>query len=339
MSETLPIDQIKPYLQGILNASKSYLEQLRKDRCTSITYQNKHGLITQKMQETQSYVSKLNIKSQDIMYIHSELIKDAVAVFDKSFTQFKIHELSRQIKQKRQQLRRLHNMKMPLINNLSTGIIKPYIVNISKYTYIPKFSITIPDKLPRELTEEPVSYGKYLINQCNSQKKISKILTIASTNDIEVFEFIRKNTAEMLRLDIIWDERKCMLKKQLEKLNSKRNSIKNLIQIHTTKYINLKYQLESIPIPKHSSFDPMYIQQIRKKCEKLEYGLKIVDDYKKIEEFVIWVSEYGRQNPTDLDILDGVQYVITQSNEQLQILHNQLIGVRNYCEIKNVGIF
>lgn len=345
MSDMSWIHKIELCLQSVRTTSTAYLKQLMSDRCISIKYQNKHNFITQKMQKIKSNVSKLYLESQHITYIHSELTNDAVVVFGKSFTHVNIIELTHQIKQNQQELRRLHQMKMQIMSdNQSTGLIGSYVVNISKYTYIPECNFQradISDLIDshHELTEEPVSYGRYSINHNNSQNKLSKILTIASINDIEVFEFIRQNTAEMLRLDIVWDERKCMLKKRLEKLNYKIKTITKSIQINTAKYNNLKYKLESLPIPKHSSFDPVYIQQIRNKCKKLEYGLKIVDDYKKIEEFVIWVSEYGRQNPTDLDILDGVQHVINQSNEQIQILHNQLIGIRNYCEIQNVGIF
>jgi hypothetical protein len=182
-----------------------------------------------------------------------------------------------------------------------------------------------------------MSADKYQIDKCN-KTTISKILTIASEDDGKVFEFMRSKIAEKLRMDIVWLNREYIIWYKLKDLSNKIKRSRKNILIDKTRYFMLKNELDQIQMPTDS---PSHhdITAVVKKYNKLEQGLKILDNYSKINEFAKWASEYGNANQSDPDIVDAVEWVNAEADTQLNLLHNELIGVRNYCNIQNMSLF
>ena len=182
-----------------------------------------------------------------------------------------------------------------------------------------------------------MSEDKWKTDKCN-KKTMSKILTIASEDDGKVFEFIRSKIAEQLRMDIVWINREYIIWYKLKNLLKKIEQSSKYVLQYKTRYFMLNNELDQILMPTDS---PSHhdITAVVKKYDKLEQGLKILDNYSKINEFAKWASEYGNANQSDPDIVDAVEWVNVEADTQLNLLHNELICVRNYCNIQNMSLF
>ena len=325
----LDIKLLKLCLNGTLHASSTHLNELRSENMAYINIINKRNQLLNPMEDLRAVASNSCLLSQDLSWKYSELVKDACAIFGPGYENLlkvrgrvernfqNIIERKRgdqiiwDIKQMRHQLKKLHKMGLPKSDIIPIKSVKGYVITMSTNTCCTDYY---------------------------DETTMSKILTIASEDDVKLFGIIKSRIAEILRTDIVRENRKYIMWYKLKKLDRKIDAVDKFISRCRSKYIALNSKLKRLPVPKDPP-DTQYISSVARKCKKLEYGLKILDDYSKIDEFAKWASEYGELNPSDPDIADAVKWVNTQANEQLNLLHIELIVVRNYCNIQKMSLF
>ena len=325
----LDIKLLELCLNGTLQASSAHLNELRRENMAYIRLKNSRNQLLNPMEDLKAAASKSCLLSQDLSWKYSELVKDACAIFGPGYENLlkvrgrvernfqNIIERKRgdqiiwDVKQMRHQLKKLHKMGLPKSDIIPIKSANEYVITLLTSTYCTEYY---------------------------DEKTMSKILTIASEDDVKLFGIIKSRIAEKLRMDIVKENRKYIMWYKLKKLDRKIDAVDKFISECRSKYFALNSKLKRLPVPKDSP-DTQYVSSVASKCKKLEYGLKILDDYSKIDEFAKWASEYGELNPSDPDIADAVKWVNTQANEQLNLLHNELIVVRNYCNIQKMSLF
>ena len=312
----LNIKLLKLCLNGTLHASSTHLNELRRENMAYINLINRRNQLLKPMEDLRAAASNSCLLSQDLSWKYLELVKDACAIFGPDYENLlkirgQVERKNWNIKQMRHQLKKLHKMGLPKSDSIPIKSVKGYVITMSTNTCCTDYY---------------------------DETTMSKILTIASEDDVKLFGIIKSRIAEKLRNDIVKENRKYIMWYKFKKLNRKIGAVDKFILGCRSKYIALNSKLKRLPVPKDSP-DTQYISSVASKCKKLEYGLKILDDYSKIDEFAKWASEYGELNPSDPDIADAVKWVNTQANEQLNLLHNELIVVRNYCNIQKMSLF
>ena len=312
----LNIKLLELCLNGTLHASSTHLNELRREKMAYINLINRRNQLLKPMEDLRAAASNSCLLSQDLSWKYLELVKDACAIFGPDYENLlkirgQVERKNWNIKQMRHQLKKLHKMGLPKSDIIPIKSVKGYVITMSTNTCCTDYY---------------------------DETTMSKVLTIASEDDVKLFGIIKSRIAEILRMDIVRENQKYIMWYKFKKLNRKISTVDKFISGCRSKYIALNSKLKRLPVPKDSP-DTQYISSVASKCKKLEYGLKILDDYSKIDEFAKWVSEYGELNPSDPDIADAVKWVNTQANEQLNLLHNELIVVRNYCNIQKMSLF
>ena len=312
----LDIKLLKLCLNGILHASSTHINELRREKMAYIRIINMRNQLLKPMEDLMAAASNSCLLSQDLRWKYSELVKDACAIFGPDYENLlkirgQVERKNWNIKQMRHQLKKLHKMGLPKSDIIPIKSVKGYVITMSTNTCCTEYY---------------------------DETTMSKILTIASEDDVKLFGIIKSRIAEILRMDIVRENQKYIMWYKFKKLNRKIGAVDKFISGCRLKYITLNSKLKRLPVPKDPP-DTQYISSVASKCKKLEYGLKILDDYSKIDEFAKWASEYGELNPSDPDIADAVKWVNTQANEQLNLLHIELIVVRNYCNIQKMSLF
>ena len=342
MSDRLPIKKIILYLKGLLSVTSDYLSRLRSDRVKNLRLENERTSLIKQLSAITVDGNATYLSIQNLTRIYEQIVSDAICLFGKHvfselMTKTKFHNISPEVKKLEQQCRRIHKSRIPSIKP-SNGPVNPIVTTISKWTYSCPYTNHDITMFGREYNTsedcEPVIFGTRKTKICDPEE-ISKILTIASDDDTAIFEFARSNIAETLRRDIVWEKRKYKIWYKLKKLITRIKILNKHVFDVQPEYRALKTRFDSIIV---SDIDPKYITTVNNKCKMLEHGIKIADDYAKISEFAKWASEYGKENLSDPDIVDAVKWVNVRADEQLNILHNKLVEVRNYCNIKNVSL-
>ena len=338
MSDRLPIKTIILYLKGLLSVTSDYLSRLRSDRVKNLRLENERTSLIQQLRVITVNGNTTYLSKQNLTRIYEQIVSDAIClfgerVFNELMAKKNFHDISPDVKILERQLRRIHKSRMPSIEP-SNGPVNPIVTTISKWIYSCPYTSNLNSIGHTSEDCEPMIFGTRKTKICDP-KEISKILTIASYDDTAIFEFARSNIAETLRRDIMWEKRKYEIWYKLKKITTQFKILDTYIFKTGSKYLALKTRFDSIIV---SNIDPKYITTVHSKCKMLEYGIKIADDYAKISEFAQWASEYGKENSSDSDIVDAVEWVKLRADEQLNILHNGLIEVRNYCNIKNVSL-
>jgi hypothetical protein len=214
--------------------------------------------------------------------------------------------------------------------------IKYYIIEMSKYKYSSPYATNNNGSSKyRPEDDEPIPFITYTTRLCKSNE-INKILKHASYDIEYLFEFIRSKIADTLRQDIVWEKRKYEIWYKLRKLNQRIIFLNTYIKTQELKCQELKCNLDLIVI---TEIDPQYIKMVSNTCKLLNKGINIAEDYTKIKEFAQWASEYGRNNLSDPDITDAVEWVQLRANEQLYILHTDLLNLRNNLDLPNTTLF
>jgi hypothetical protein len=336
MSDRLPIRLVIPYLNGLLHVNSTYLYKLRSDQVKKFKLENERISLIRQLRTITIDGNATYLIIQNLARIYKQIVSDAIfvfgeRVFNELMTKKNFHNISPDVKKLEQQCRHIHKSRMPSIKPRN-GPVNHIVTTISKWTY----SCPYMNHDIRHTSKdcEPVIFGTRKTKICDPEE-ISKILTITSDDDTAIFEFARSNIAETLRLDIMWEKRKYEIWYKLKKLSKRIKILNEHISDEKDQYNALKTRFYSIIV---SDIDPKYITTVHNKCKMLEHGIKIADDYAKISEFAQWASKYGSKNSSDLDIVDAVEWVNLHADDELNILHNKLIEVRNYCNIKNVSL-
>lgn len=338
MSDRLPIEMIILHLKGLLSANSNYLHTLRSDRVKNLKLENMRTSLIQQLRVITVNGNATYLSKQTLTHINNQIVSDAISVFgERVFKELmakkNFHDISPEVKILERQLRHIHKSRIPSIEP-SNGPVNPIVTTISKWTYSCPYTNNLNSIGYTSEDCEPVIFGTRTAKICDPEE-ISKILTISSYDDTAIFEFARSNIAETLRRDIMWEKRKYEIWYKLKKLATQFKILDMYIFKMNSKYKALKTKFDLIIV---SDSDPKYITTVNNKCKMLEYGIKIADDYAKISEFAQWASEYGKGNSSDPDIIDAVEWVNVHADEQLNILHNKLVDVRNYCNIKNIAL-
>ena len=353
--KTLNIEQLQLCFRGMHHLTYGCLEELRARRCVYFKRNNQRTKILNLMEEVRSMASKTYLHIHGLDFQYKEMIKNARRIFGSEF----IHSLnyrvfdrkSTNVKQIKSTLKNLTNMTFPQLHDIPVKRVSAargpiglhsvagQLLPNSAESYPALFgTITAPIRQNRVMPIViAMSEDKWQIDKCN-KKTMSKILTIASKDDGKVFEFIRSKIAEQLRMDIVWINREYIIWYKLKNLLKKIEQSSKYVLQYKTRYFMLNNELDQILMPTDS---PSHhdITAVVKKYDKLEQGLKILDNYSKINEFAKWASEYGDANQSDPDIVDAVEWVNAEADTQLNLLHNELICVRNYCNIQNMSLF
>lgn len=311
--------QLNLCLKGVLSVNLKYLKDLRTTRGAHIMCVNKRNQILENMEILRSEASKTCIRSQDLNWKYNKMWKDACIIFGSSFkyllNQCKLKRNPQKVKDMKRTLKKIHKMGLPQRDNIPIKSVKEYVITLSDRN-----------------VEQKYKTDYYEANT------MSKICTIASDDDTKLFEFMRSIIAEKLRMDIVKEDRVYIMWYTLKKIDKQLDSARNFISECASKYYVLLRQLNKLPVSREL-VNLQDILLIDRKCKKLEYGIKILDDYNKIYEFAQFASEYGRSNSSDPDVVQAVELVNIQAHEQLNLIHNELIGVRNYCDIQRMSIF
>ena len=342
MSDRVPVDwtlidrigEILSIFRSHQGTIKRLLTESRKIRSIQLSRENERNSLNLRIKAIKTEISAVSLRIQDLVYTRKNLVQDAIRIFgnhefDKLEHTRKMNPSSPDLKKMEYRLRSMHNMNLPPTEPCN-GPVSPYVITISNWKYShPNATVS-----NRPEDDEPISFG-IIQTKKYSPKKLRKILRTASYDDENaVFEYFRSYIEETLRMDIMWAKRKYELWYKLKKLSGQIDFFGVHIRRQESKLATLEHRFESIRV---TEIDPTYVATLSKRYNKLEYGIKIADDYAKIGEFARWASDYGRENSSDPDIADAVEWVQLRANEELYLLHNELIGVRNYCDIPYVS--
>ena len=313
--KTINIKQLQLCLKGLHYLNSNSIKALQNEKVHYFKLVNERNEILSLMEEARSMSSKTCLFVQDLEFKYKKLLKDVYVVFGPGFKYLLDKRIFERkpivVKKMERTLKNLTKMKLPLLYDIPFKKVMPIVITMSE--------------------------DKWQTDKCN-EKTMSKIMTIASDNDGKLFEFIRSRIAEKLRMDIVWEDRKYIMWYKLKKLYLKIEQSNMSISQFASKYYMLYKKLKKLPLLKDIP-NSSYITSMRQKCKKLEQSFEILDNYSKINEFAKWASEYGDANQSDPDIVDAVEWVNAEADIQLNLLHNELIGVRNYCNIQNMALF
>jgi hypothetical protein len=99
----------------------------------------------------------------------------------------------------------------------------------------------------------------------------------------------------------------------------------------------LKQATESAP---KEDIDLALINNRRDGIKKLTAALESVAEYTTINKFVEFAEAYARANPSDLDIADAVECVLSQAEYERNWRHNNILAARTrYCDRRDYYIF
>ena len=222
--------------------------------------------------------------------------------------------------------------------------IKELIAEIEKLNSIrlPRIPKTNEDARPMYVLHW--SKGKWLIRALTLTETGAVHETVDAAeirqNEAKLFEALKSDRLKILRKELEFEKIRSKIWCELKSYRKRIFNLSRIVGDLELKLKKLRRQLKQATASQPEDINLTLIRNRRDGIKRLKAALESVAEYTMINQFVEFAEAYARANPSDRDIADAVECVLSQAEYERNLRHNNILAARTrYCDRRDYYIF